>query len=334
MVALNYEIIHIKKHPTTRPGLKLLRLQAGILHWTANPGANADDHHKYFNETLPNQNDQAKREGRLDDIRYASANIFVDRHKALELVPVGEVCFQGNDGGTKALKLPALKATAPYYKYGNANLLCASIEMCVERDGSIHPDTIARTALVIKKLQKDHPQLRDTQNRWVRHFDVTGKNCPAPMVSNPRKWNELLDLVDAKTVSTPSVAAKIVKSEKDSADGKLERGEAGPNVKLLNNMLHTLEYTRKTDELFDQYTEAALKAFQKDYRLKPDAVYTSEVGRVMIKAIKEKESLKKASDLPKKNPELYRLAKLIDTGNSALIESLLKEGYKILDTPK
>ncbi|QHE63953.1 hypothetical protein FHE72_23465 (plasmid) [Rossellomorea vietnamensis] len=332
-VALNYEVNHIRKHYTTRTGLKLLRLQAGMVHWTANPGADADDHRKYFNDTLPAQNDRAKREGREDDIRYASANIFVDRYKALELIPVGEVCFQGNDGGTRALKIPALKATAPYYEYGNANLLCVSIEQCVERDGTIHPDTIARTALVIKKLQREHPQLRDTKNRWVRHFDVTGKNCPAPMVSNPRKWDELLRLVDSKVVSSPVAAAKIVKSEKDSADGKLERGEVGPNVKLLNNMLHTLEYTRKTDELFDQYTEAALKAFQKDYGLKQDAIYTSEVGRVMIKAIQSKGSLQ-PSKVPDKSTDMYRLAKIIDTGNKSMIESLLRDGYKILEVPK
>jgi N-acetylmuramoyl-L-alanine amidase len=119
----------------------------------------------------------------------------------------------------------------------------------------------------------------------------------------------------------------------DSADGKLVRGEQGSNVKLLNNMLHTLEYTRKTDDLFDQYTEAALKAFQKDYGIQQDAIYTSEVGRVMVKAIKEKNALKKTSELPDKNPEMYRLAKLIDTGNPALIESLLKEGFKILEIP-
>jgi N-acetylmuramoyl-L-alanine amidase len=130
-----------------------------------------------------------------------------------------------------------------------------------------------------------------------------------------------------------NVPFRAEKPENDSADGKLERGERGPNVKLLNTMLNTLEYTRKTDDLFDQYTEAALLAFQKDYGLKRDAVYTTDDGRVMIKAIKDKKALKVSSELPEKNPELYRLAKLIDTGNKSLIELLLKEGYRILELP-
>jgi N-acetylmuramoyl-L-alanine amidase CwlA len=196
MVALNYEKKHIKKHPTTRCGLKLIKVQAVVDHSTANPGADAEDHFRYFNETLPAQNDRLPEKYK----RYASANIFVDRNKALELVPLGEVCFQANDGGTKSLKLDTLRATHPRYKEGNANLLTLSVEMCLEPDGSIHPDTLERTALVHKYLQKLYPQLKDTQNRFIRHFDVTGKNCPAPMVKNVGLWNELLRLTDAEEV--------------------------------------------------------------------------------------------------------------------------------------
>jgi N-acetylmuramoyl-L-alanine amidase len=130
-----------------------------------------------------------------------------------------------------------------------------------------------------------------------------------------------------------NVPFKAEKPVKDSADGKLERGERGPNVKLLNTMLNTLEYTRKTDDLFDQYTEAALLAFQKDYGLKQDGIYTTAVGRGMVKSIKQKQLLKNPTDLPEKDPTKYRLAKLVDTGNPALIEKLLKEGYKVLEIP-
>ena len=330
MVALNYKVKHIKKHFSTRPGIKLLRLQALVDHWTANFGATAQGHFKYFDETLPNQNDreriEARRQGREEKIRYASAHIFVDRNEAIELVPLDEVCFHAND---RTLKLSALKATSSQYPGGNANLLTIGIEMCVEKNGTIHPDTIERTRLVIKMLQDRFSQLKDTKNRVVRHFDVTGKPCPLPFVEDVQKWNAFLHSIDqpVKEVSVSKV------KEEDSADGKLVRGEQGSNVKLLNNMLHTLEYTRKTDDLFDQYTEAALKSFQKDHNLNQDGVYTSEVGRVMVKAIQDSEILKK-SEIPDKSSDKYRLAKLFDTGNKALIESLLKDGYKILDTPE
>ncbi|WP_083573695.1 hypothetical protein [Rossellomorea aquimaris] len=121
MIKLNYKEKHIKKHPTTRTGIKLLRVQAAVDHWTANYGATAENHFKYFNETLPNQNDDLP-EG---DKRYASAHIFVDKHKALELVPLDEVCFGANDGGTARLKLQTLRATDSRYPEGYST--CPSV---------------------------------------------------------------------------------------------------------------------------------------------------------------------------------------------------------------
>jgi N-acetylmuramoyl-L-alanine amidase len=132
-------------------------------------------------------------------------------------------------------------------------------------------------------------------------------------------------------VQVSSVSKAI---EEDSADGKLTRGEKGSNVKLLNQMLNTLEYTRKTDDIFDQYTEAALKAFQKDHGLKQDAIYTSAVGKVMIEAIALKKERIQAVKLPEKNEEMYRLAKLVDTKNKELVKKMQEAGYVVIDTPE
>ncbi|MEH7438563.1 peptidoglycan-binding domain-containing protein [Neobacillus drentensis] len=115
------------------------------------------------------------------------------------------------------------------------------------------------------------------------------------------------------------------------------RGEKGTNVQLLNQMLHTLEYTTKTDDLFDQYTEAALIAFQKDHGLPQDGIYTSAVGQEMLKAIAEKNNDKvtvEVDPLPAKAPEMVRLAKLIDTTNPELMNTLKEQGYIVIDLPK
>ncbi|VXB28004.1 N-acetylmuramoyl-L-alanine amidase BlyA (fragment) [Bacillus sp. 349Y] len=122
------------------------------------------------------------------------------------------------------MKLSSLRATDPRYPtidgQGNANLLCIHVEMCVEEDGTIHPDTLARTALVNQYLQKKFPQLKDTENRFVRHFDVTGKNCPAPMVSNPNLWKELLRMTDAKVVVPPPKPAAVEPKEESTPTHK------------------------------------------------------------------------------------------------------------------
>lgn len=183
MVALNYKKDHVIINPYSRSGDKLLRVQAIVIHYTANPGANALMHANFFDGA----------DGGA--YRYAGAHIFVDRKEALEVIPLNEVGYHANERKAGPL-LSALKASTSYYPGGNANLLTIGIEMCIEKDGSFHPDTVERTRQVVKMLQAKFPQLRDTQNRVVRHYDITGKNCPKPFVENKQAWNAFLKSID------------------------------------------------------------------------------------------------------------------------------------------
>jgi N-acetylmuramoyl-L-alanine amidase len=194
MVALNYRKDHVIKNKYSRSGDPLIKVQAIVVHYTANPHANAEDHQEYFDGA----------DG--GNYRYAGAHIFVDKFEAVEVIPLDEVAYQANE---KEPKLPTLRATAPYYPGGNANLLTLSIEMCIEEDGSFHPDTVERTRIVIKDLQEKFPQLKDTKNRVVRHYDVTGKNCPKPFVEDEQKWRAFLSSVDQPVYADkPKPAAK------------------------------------------------------------------------------------------------------------------------------
>jgi N-acetylmuramoyl-L-alanine amidase CwlA len=199
VVSLNYRKDHVIKNKYSRSGDKLIKVQAVVVHYTANPHANAEDHQEYFDGA----------DG--GNYRYAGAHIFVDKFEAVEVIPLDEVAYQANE---KEPKLPTLRASVPYYPGGNANLLTLSIEMCIEENGSFHPDTVERTRLVIKDLQNKFPQLKDTKNRVVRHYDVTGKNCPKPFVEDEQKWNAFLYSVDqpVKTQSKPKEEVKVVKN--------------------------------------------------------------------------------------------------------------------------
>lgn len=201
MVQLNYEVKHIRKNEFSRPAYDLLKIQAIVIHWTANSGADADAHFNYFDKTI------------IQLKRYAGAHIFVDKDKTLELIPLNEGAFGANDGGNASLKLPTLRASDKRYPTrtgdGNANLLTIHVEMCVEKDGSIHPDTVERTRLVVKMLQDKFPQLKDTKNRVVRHFDITGKNCPKPFVEDEKKWNAFLESIDQPIEEESNESLKI-----------------------------------------------------------------------------------------------------------------------------
>lgn len=196
MVELNYRIDHVQKNKYSRPGDKLLKVQAAIVHYTANPHANAEDHQKYFDGSDGGGG------------RYAGAHIFVDKDEAVEIIPLDEVAYHANE---KQPKLPTLRASAPFYHEGNANLLTIGIEMCIEKDGNFHPDTVERTRQVVKYLQDKFPQLRDTKNRIVRHYDVTGKNCPKPFVEDEQKWKAFLSSIDQpiyKPVAKPKAQSE------------------------------------------------------------------------------------------------------------------------------
>ncbi|WP_163099444.1 M15 family metallopeptidase [Peribacillus alkalitolerans] len=140
-----------------------------------------------------------------------------------------------------------------------------------------------------------------------------------------------MTLKDLQEGKRPKLVSKVPQS--DSADRKLTLGEKGPNVKILNKKLNQLEYTRKTNDVFDGYTLRALKAFQEDYDLEVDGVYTKEVGKRMDEAIAELENLYDIAIVPKKNKNTYRLAKIVDTTNKKLIRQLIREGYLLIEGP-
>lgn len=153
-----------------RSGKKLSAVKGIVVHWTANYGGTAMNHYNYFKN--------------LKD-RYASAHLFVDKSEALCIVPLNEICYHANDGSTK--KIARFKP--------NANLVTIGVEMCVEKNGVIHPDTVDRTEAVVAELCRKYGlnPLTDV----VRHYDITGKNCPAPWVRSPQGFVDFKKRVDA-----------------------------------------------------------------------------------------------------------------------------------------
>jgi N-acetylmuramoyl-L-alanine amidase CwlA len=276
MVALNYRKDHVQINPYSRSGDKLLRVQAIVIHYTANPHANAEDHQEYF--------DGADGGGG----RYAGAHIFVDKDEAVEVIPLNEVGYHANERKAGPL-LPALKATASYYPGGNANLLTLGIEMCIEKDGSFHPDTVERTRLLIKTLQRWYPQLSDTQNRVVRHYDITGKNCPKPFVENRGAWNDFLASIDAPIKKPAQKPKPVTPNEGES--------ELLKEAIVINS--------------FNDYPSAEGLAFHLDCPIYPRAAVQGEVARHLIVVGGNKDGLKAEKITVLSGKDRYETAKKV-----------------------
>lgn len=188
----------IKINPYSRPAIKLKEVKKIIAHFTANPGASASNHRKYFGESLIGINEKLPKNKR----RYASAHIFVDKIEAICIIPLDEITFAANDeqkfvNGEPYRGVPELLP--------NANFLSINVELCIEKDGTFHPDTIKRAEEVFAELCKmfNLDPIKDI----VRHFDITSKNCPAPWVSNPNEYIDFKNRVKEKM--NPIEVAKV-----------------------------------------------------------------------------------------------------------------------------
>ncbi|MBG9945567.1 N-acetylmuramoyl-L-alanine amidase [Brevibacillus formosus] len=140
-----------------RPGTRITP-RGVVIHWTANEGkgANAVANRNYFNKptTIP------------------SAHYCVDDKQIIRCLPENEM---GYHVGAKSYKPEAIKRLSSY-----PNNCTIGIEMCVNKDGDfsqMYQNTLELTADILKRYGWG------VEHLW-RHFDITGKNCPAYFVSD------------------------------------------------------------------------------------------------------------------------------------------------------
>ena len=131
-----------------------------VIHYTANNGDTAMNNAKYFNEIY----------------RGASAHYFVDEREVVRVVSDCDVAWHC---GTKG------KYKHP--KCRNSNSI--GIELCSRINCAgeyyIKSDVVELTELLVADLMKKY---KIPLENVIRHFDVTGKNCPRPMVENNKIW--------------------------------------------------------------------------------------------------------------------------------------------------
>lgn len=148
----------------SRPQTKIGTIKNIVVHWIGNAGSTAENNAKYFNSL---------KDGRGT---YASSHYII-----------------GNDG----VVIRCVPENEVAYHASSANSYSIGIEVC-------HPDNtgkytdLAYNALI--KLLGDlctRYKLEPTQ-AIIRHYDVTGKDCPRYYVKNTEAWKKLKqDVEDA-----------------------------------------------------------------------------------------------------------------------------------------
>ncbi|MGN0158108.1 MAG: N-acetylmuramoyl-L-alanine amidase family protein [Brotaphodocola sp.] len=156
----------LKVNPYSRPGTKREEILDIVVHYVANPGTTASQNRNYF-ANLANQTSGNK--------TSASSHFIIGIDgEILQLIPLDEVAY------------------ANYPR----NRDTVSIECC-------HPDstgefTEATKESLVRLTAWLCQELYLTEKNVIRHYDVTGKNCPKFYVEHEDAWKEIIKEIKKK----------------------------------------------------------------------------------------------------------------------------------------
>lgn len=146
----------------SRPGLALTDTpQYIVIHYTANPGSTAQNNRDYFENLKDTQQ------------TYASAQFVIGLEgEIIQCVPCNEMSYCSN----------------------SLNEICISIEMCHPDEwGNFNDATYNNCVYLVAHLMNYYHMDMD---QLIRHYDVTGKNCPRYFVEHEDRWDVFKGFVE------------------------------------------------------------------------------------------------------------------------------------------
>ena len=147
-------------NPYSRCGTELSQVNAIVIHYTANPGATAEQNRDYF-ENLKDTHST-----------MASSHFIVGLDgEIVQCIPTWEIAYASNDrnGDTIAIE-------------------CCHPDESGEFTKETYRSMVNLTAWLCKKFGL-------TSENVIRHYDITGKNCPKYFVEDEEAWTEFKEYV-------------------------------------------------------------------------------------------------------------------------------------------
>ena len=150
------ELLPINQY--SRPGEKLTAVNGVVVHYTGNPGTTAEQNRNYFAGLAETGE------------TFASSNFVIGLDgEILECVPLDEVAYASSQRNYDTL----------------------SIEVChPDETGVFNQTTYDALVRLVQWLVDTYHLDRD---QILRHYDVTGKECPRYYVQHPEAWEAFLD---------------------------------------------------------------------------------------------------------------------------------------------
>lgn len=187
-----------------------------VVHYTANHGDTAKNNADYFAR---------------EKIKV-SAHYFVDEKEIWASVPENYVAWH---------------CGAKRYRHAECrNTNSIGVEICMnDRSGKIRMESIAHAAQLVQKLMARY---HVPAERVIRHYDVTGKLCPAPLVADEGMWRKFREQIEEESTlryqyyedmpdwAKPTIS-KLVKKGlvKGEGDGVLDLSEDVLRLLVIND---------------------------------------------------------------------------------------------------
>jgi N-acetylmuramoyl-L-alanine amidase len=143
-------------NPYSRPGTALTEVTGIVVHYVGNPATTARQNRNYFA-------DLAEEGG-----TYASSHFIIGLEgEVIQCIPLDEIAYCSNDRNSDTI----------------------SIECCHPGEDGAFTDATYRSLIRLLRTLCDEYDLGEED--LIRHYDVTGKDCPKYYVDNPDAWEQL-----------------------------------------------------------------------------------------------------------------------------------------------
>lgn len=151
--APDYKVELLEVNEYSRPGTALVSVNGIVVHYTANPGTTAEQNRSYFQ----NLKDTGE--------THASSHFVVGMAgEIVQCVPCNEIAYASNDRNSDTI----------------------SIECCIpDETGKFTDETYQSLVKLVTWLMGRYDLGTDDV---IRHYDVTGKECPKYYVENESEW--------------------------------------------------------------------------------------------------------------------------------------------------
>lgn len=150
-------------NPYSRPGTKTEKIRGIVVHYTANPNSTALDNRNYFEGLKDSQTTKA------------SSNFIIGLEgEIIQCVPTWEMAYASNERNKDTVSIE-----------------CCHPDETGRFTGETYRSLVGLCAWLCEKFELSEGDI-------IRHYDVTGKNCPKYFVEDEDEWRKFKKNVGKK----------------------------------------------------------------------------------------------------------------------------------------